>query len=147
MGQYVDQMDGVILSPLKIISNEKGNIMHALKKSEKEFSAFGEAYFSFVNHKETKGWKKHQRMTLNLVVPMGEVQFFVFDDREESATKNCFFTCTLSQENYMRLTLSPGLWFAFKGIGESENLLMNIANIEHDPTESINQDLNAFELP
>ncbi|MFN5417917.1 MAG: dTDP-4-dehydrorhamnose 3,5-epimerase [Flavobacteriia bacterium] len=140
-------MDGVTLSPLKIILNEKGNIMHALKKSEKEFSEFGEAYFSFVNYNEIKGWKKHQRMTLNLFVPMGKVQFFVFDDRANSATKDCFFTCTLSQTNYMRLTLFPGLWFAFKGVGESENLLMNIANIEHDPTESINQDLNAFQLP
>ena len=38
----------------------------------------------------------------------------------------------------------PNLWFAFKGCS-SENILLNLANIVHDPNESINIDLKEID--
>ena len=58
-------MDGVILTPLKKIIHLKGNIIHAMKKSEKDFSGFGEAYFSSVYQGKIKGWKKHNKLMKN----------------------------------------------------------------------------------
>lgn len=131
-------MEGIILSPLKIIPGELGNVLHALKSNEPEFTSFGEAYFSTVKRGAVKGWKKHSRMVLNLVVPIGKIRFVIFDDRAQSATFKEYFSITLSAaENYQRLTVSPGLWMAFEGIAET-NLLLNIASIQHDPTESQN---------
>jgi dTDP-4-dehydrorhamnose 3,5-epimerase len=46
----------------------------------------------------------------------------------------------LSPNNYQRLTIKPGLWMAFRGIGEY-NMLLNLASIEHDPSESISIEL------
>ena len=66
-------MDGVILTPLKKITHVKGDIFHAMKKSEKAFSGFGEAYFSSVYQGKIKGWKKHNKMTLNIIVVKGEI--------------------------------------------------------------------------
>jgi len=129
-------MDGVILTPLKQIYHPKGDIFHAMKKSDPGFDAFGEAYFSTIHKGDVKGWKKHTQMTLNLVVPVGEIEFIVHD-----AQKNEFFSVKLSPENYQRLTVKPGLWMAFRGIGEY-NLLLNLANLEHDPSESENIELN-----
>ena len=43
-------------------------------------------------------------------------------------------------DNYARLTVSPGLWLAFKGLGE-DNLVLNIADIRHNPIEADNRDL------
>ena len=48
-------MEGVLLSPLKIIQNSKGDIYHALKKSDETFFSFGEGYFTNVNYTEVKG--------------------------------------------------------------------------------------------
>jgi len=129
-------MDGVILTPLKQIYHPKGDIFHAMKKSDPGFEGFGEAYFSTIHKGDVKGWKKHTQMTLNLVVPIGEIEFIVHD-----AQKNEFFSVTLSQENYQRLTVKPGFWMAFRGIGEY-NFLLNLANLEHDPSESENIELN-----
>lgn len=145
MGNDVTQMEGLTLSPLKIIPNAKGDILHAMKKSDTGFRGFGEAYFSFVKQNETKGWKKHRQMTLNLVVPVGEIRFYVHDDRPGSPTQHQTLAVSLSQTNYQRLTLSPGLWLAFKGISE-QNMLMNFADLEHDPGEAENKELNAFSL-
>ena len=70
-------MDGVIVTSQKIISNPKGDILHALKAGDSGYDGFGEAYFSIVNKNEIKGWKKHNLMTLNILVPFGEVEFVI----------------------------------------------------------------------
>jgi len=129
-------MDGVILTPLKKIPNIRGNVLHAMKASDEGFHGFGEAYFSCLNHGEIKGWKKHFIMTLNLVVIMGEVKFVIFNNKN-------YYEAILSKKNYQRLTVSPGLWVAFKGLSK-ENILLNLANIEHDPNETEQMNLNVF---
>ncbi len=130
-------MDGVTLTPLKQIMHPKGDIFHAMKASDDGFSGFGEAYFSTVNQGEVKGWKKHTEMTLNLVVVIGEIEFVVYDD-------NSFYSVKLSKNNYQRLTVDPGLWLAFKGVSV-ENMLLNLASIEHNSNESKNVDMYRFD--
>lgn len=129
-------MDGVILTPLKQIHNPKGDIFHAMKKSDNGYNGFGEAYFSTINKDDIKGWKKHTKMTLNLIVPCGEIEFVIYDEIEEK-----FFSVKLSQNNYQRLTIKPNFWLAFRGIGEY-NMLLNLASIEHNPDEAVNINLS-----
>lgn len=128
-------VDGVLLTPLKRIHHPKGDVFHGMKKSDPGFSGFGEAYFSTINCEDTKPWKKHFQMTLNFVVPVGEIRFVIYDDRDNSTTKDCFFDVTLGGNNYQRITIPPGVWVAFSGVGYTYNLLLNLASIEHDPTE------------
>jgi len=130
-------MDGVTVTPLKKIVNPKGDILHAMKVSSVGYVGFGEAYFSIIYTDEVKGWKKHLRMTLNLIVPVGQVNFVIYDDREKSATRGKMMMVTLSNENYKRLTVAPGLWLAFQGKAVGLNLLLNIADLEHDPNEAV----------
>ena len=137
-------IEGVILTPLKRIYHPKGSIYHGLKKSGVGFAGFGEAYFSEIKGGKVKGWNRHKKMILNLVVPMGEVTFVIYDDIEESGSKGFFFKVTLSQTNYQRLTVPPGLWLAFKGKSNDINLILNIADMEHDPDEIEKMDLDKF---
>lgn len=129
-------MDGVILTPLKQIYHPKGDIFHAMKKSDIGFDGFGEAYFSTINQNDIKGWKKHTKMTLNIVVPVGNIEFVVYDEKTKE-----FFSTKLSHNNYQRLTVKAGLWMAFKGL-DKYNMLLNLASIEHDPNEAVNIELN-----
>jgi len=128
-------IDGVSLTSLKIIEHPKGDILHGLKKSNEGFFEFGEAYFSVVNQGEIKGWTKHKLMTLNLLVPTGEVSFVIYDDRSKKGQGPTFFKVELSPNNYKRLTVNPGLWMAFRGNSPNTNLVLNLADIEHDSTE------------
>ena len=128
-------MDGVIVTPLKQIYNPKGDIFHAMKKSDDGFDGFGEAYFSTIHKDNIKGWKKHTKMTLNLVVPVGKIEFIVYDENSKE-----FLSIELSQENYQRLTIKPNLWMAFRGL-EENSMLLNLASIEHDPSEAVNIDI------
>jgi dTDP-4-dehydrorhamnose 3,5-epimerase len=91
-------IEGVILTPLKQIINAKGDIYHGMKKSDTGFSGFGEAYFSTISKDEIKGWKKHTKMVLNLIVPLGEIELIIYDDRVSSSTFNTFFSVKLSKK-------------------------------------------------
>ncbi len=137
-------IEGVILTPLKQIFHPKGNILHAMKKSDPGFNGFGEAYFSTIIAGDIKGWKKHLRMTMNLVVPVGKIRFVIYDDRKDSRSSGKFFTVTIDSENYQRLTVPPGVWMGFQGLGKDLNLLLNLADLEHDPNESENIPLESF---
>jgi len=135
-------IEGIVLTDLKIINHPQGNIYHAMKKGDKGFEGFGEAYFSTINKNEIKGWKKHLRMTMNIIVPVGEVTFVLFDDRGNSKSVNNFFSVTLSPSNYYRLTVPPGIWYAFKGHNHDLNLVLNVANKIHQPDEIIRANID-----
>ena len=138
-------IDGIITTPLKKIPHPKGNIFHCMKNIDNGYSGFGEAYFSTIKSGQIKGWNKHLKMTLNLIVPVGSVTFVVFDNRKRSPSKGYFQEVGLSSKDYNRLTIEPGLWIAFKGgIFKKENLILNIANLVHDPTEIVRKDLKQF---
>ena len=140
-------IEGLLLHELKIIPGELGNVLHAMKNSDQGFVGFGEAYFSTVNRYAVKGWKKHQRMTLNLIVPVGEIRFVIYDDRPGSKTKGVVDQVILSRHAYRRLTVPPGLWMGFKGIGAPDSMLLNIASIPHDPNEAINLAIDDKTIP
>ena len=135
-------INGIILTPLKKIQHPRGDILHGIKKSDIGFEGFGEAYFSTIKGGQMKGWNRHKRMTLNLVVPIGEVTFVIYDDREKSSSKGRFSSIVLSPLNYKRLTVPPKLWLAFKGNGSNTSLILNVASIEHDPNEIEKLDLD-----
>ncbi len=129
-------ISGVLLNKVKIIDHPQGEILHAIKQSDMGFCGFGEAYFSLVHHGSIKAWKKHRQMTLNLIVPLGKIQFVIFDDRSQSSTNGVYQEVVLSLENYHRLTIPPEVWVGFCGIGKGPNMLLNIADLMHDPEEA-----------
>lgn len=119
----------ILITPLKRIKVAGGDVLHGLKCTDPGYFDFGEAYFSFVEGLGIKAWRRHLRMTLNLVVPLGTVFFAFIDEkgmiREELA----------GDENYVRLTVPPGIWFGFKGVYNKDSIVLNIASIPHDPGE------------
>lgn len=137
------------ITDLLQVDQPVGAVMHAIKASSYGFCGFGEAYFSSIKFQKTKGWKLHYKMTLNLVVPYGQIRFVVHDGNNVPKGKTQIvplIDTVLGDENYCRLTVPPGYWVAFNGVGTGDNILMNVANIEHDPNESENKKLTFFNV-
>ena len=141
MDKIIKLNTGAFLTPLEIISNPKGDILHGLKANEDSFEKFGEAYFSKILNGVSKGWKLHKSMTLNIIVPLGIINFHL-----RSEDENFIDSILLGKNNYARLTVPPRIWMAFSGVGKTENILLNIASIPHDSNEAINQPLEFFPL-
>ena len=127
----VVSLDDILLTTLKIIPTVGGDVMHAIKNTDIGFHGFGEVYCSWVEPGAIKAWKCHQKMTLNIVVPIGEVSF-VFCLPEK---KTIFRKESIGLDRYARLTIPPGIWFGFHGLAFGHSLLMNLADMAHDPDE------------
>ena len=135
----VSLMD-ILVTPLRRIPTIGGGVMHALKNSDNGFKSFGEVYFSWVEQGAIKAWKCHQHMTLNLVVPLGEVSFvFHIMDQEKY-----FRTENIGEEQYARLTVPPGIWFGFQGKASGRSLLMNVADMAYDQDEVLRKKTSEF---
>jgi len=134
MGEVVE-VNGVVLTSLRIISVQGGEVLHGMKRGEPGYFGFGEAYLSKVQSGFIKAWKRHREMTLNLIVPSGAIKFVIYDDRLGSSVPGKYFSVTLSNANYQRLTVPPMVWLGFQGVHSSESMLLNIASIPHDPNE------------
>ncbi|MDM8160287.1 dTDP-4-dehydrorhamnose 3,5-epimerase family protein [Labilibaculum sp. K2S] len=130
-------MDGVTLHDLKQFNVPKGNVFHALKATDEGYVGFGEAYFSEIESGAIKGWKRHNRFVLNLIVPVGKIRFVIYDNRKDSDTFGQFEEYILSPDGaYKRLTVAAGLWVAFQGIDEKTSLLLDIIPEPHVQNEA-----------
>tara|TARA_Y100000992_G_C21269905_1_gene496091 strand:- start:520 stop:915 length:396 start_codon:yes stop_codon:yes gene_type:complete len=115
---------------IKIIEAPSSTIIHSIKKSDKEFSSFGELYFSQIKKNQIRGWKRHKKMYCNLSVPHGKVKFVIkLEDK--------FKEFEISNSSPALLTIFPNTFFAFKGL-EDLNVISNLASLEHDSKESEN---------
>ena len=68
-------IDGVLLTELRQIIDERGAVLHHFRCDVPEFTKFGESYFSEMVPGAVKAWKRHRQQTQNLTVPIGRVRF------------------------------------------------------------------------
>ncbi|MCB1122964.1 MAG: dTDP-4-dehydrorhamnose 3,5-epimerase, partial [Verrucomicrobiae bacterium] len=129
-------------TPLKVIEGDQGRIMHGIRSDDETFFGFGEVYFSTVNGGDIKSWRRHSVVTLNLLVPHGQIRFVLCDDRQSG--NRIFWEVTLSLENYYRLTIPPGVWLAFQGMTPRTNMLLDLIDAHHDPDEADKLPLEAI---
>ena len=127
------KLTDILVTPLRRIETPGGDVLHAMKQSDAGYAGFGEAYFSWVSAGAVKAWKRHTQMTMNVVVPVGQVRF-VFRCINADGIE-VFRVEELGVDRYARITVPPGIWFGFQGLGASQSLVLNIASIAHDPNE------------
>lgn len=123
-------LQNITISSLNCIPANGGNVMHGMTKTDTGYTGFGEVYFSLINFKSVKAWKRHSKMTMNLIVPAGNVLFVFFAN-----DKNKFREEKIGTERYKRITVPPNIWFGFKGLFNPYSIVVNIANIPHSSKE------------
>ncbi len=128
-------IEGVKVTPLRQIHDERGKIMHMMRSDLDPFNSFGEIYFSCVFPGAIKGWHIHKEMILNYAVPHGNIKFVLYDDRANSKTRGQLQEIFLSPTNYCLVTVPPMVWNGFKGIGSEMAIVANCSSIPHDPGE------------
>src|SRR6056300_510694 len=93
-------IEGIKISPLKIISDHRGSVMHMLRNDSENFDKFGEIYFSTIFKDRIKAWHLHKEATLNYVCVYGKVKLVLFDNRKASKSFGEYQEIFLSPENY-----------------------------------------------
>lgn len=138
---------GVEIHPLRQIPDERGKVMHMLRRDDPWFGEFGEIYFSVVFPGAIKAWHLHRRMTLNYAVPSGRIKLVVFDDRDDSPTRGELQEIFTGEDAYSLVTVPPGLWNGFKGVSTAAAIVANCATVPHDPDEIVRLDPFSPKIP
>ncbi len=128
-------IEGVIITPLKKIPDERGAVLHMLRCDSPVFKQFGEIYFSTAYPGVIKGWHLHTKMTLNYAVIKGMIKLVLFDSRKNSKTKGKLIELFIGEENYCLVTIPPGVWNGYKNIGTEVAIVANCSTLPHDPKE------------
>ena len=133
-------IQGVIIKPLKRISDERGCVLQMLRNDQLEFQKFGEIYFSTIYPGAIKAWHLHQKMALNYAVPIGMIKLVLYDPRDDSLTKGELMELYVGEHNYCLVQIPVGVWNGFKGMGTTTALVANCATEPHDPEEIVRMD-------
>ena len=143
-----NEIEGVIVQPLKQIEDNRGSVLHMMRRDSKLFKQFGEVYFSEILSGKVKAWKRHKQQTQNLTVPVNNIRLVIYDNRPSSSTHGNIVEYKLGRPDHYRLVhIPPMLWDGFQTFGEETALIVNCADQPHDPedTESLPADSN--EIP
>ena len=123
----------------KIKKNNNSYILKLINNKSINFQEFGELYISSVNYKEIRGWKYHKKMISNIFILSGKFKFvFFIEDR------NYFKEIRIDEKENNNLYIPPKVWFAFQGLSNGMNSLLNLSNIIHSDDEVINKDINTL---
>jgi dTDP-4-dehydrorhamnose 3,5-epimerase len=129
-------IEGLVVTPLREIADDRGAVLKLMRNDDPGFHRFGECYCSETLPGAVKAWKRHKMQTQNFAVPVGRLRLVVFDDRSGSPTKGALDILELGRpDNYVRVSIAPGLWYGFSAIGAEPALIVNCTDVPHDPVE------------
>ena len=135
-------IEGIKISPLKIISDHRGSVMHMLRNDSESFDKFGEIYFSTIFEDKIKAWHLHKEATLNYACIYGKVKLVLFDERKTSKTFGEYQEIFLSPENYFLITIPPNIWNGFRGLNKEHSIIANCLNLSHNEKEMVRLDVD-----
>ena len=135
-------IEGVKLTSLKIISDERGKVMHMLRSDSSIYQGFGEIYFSTILKDKVKGWHLHKVSSLNYACIYGAVKLVLFDDRKNSKSFGKYEEIILSPKNYFLISIPAKIWNGFKGIEKEESIIANCLTLPHDEKEMVRREYN-----
>jgi dTDP-4-dehydrorhamnose 3,5-epimerase len=141
------KIDGVRIVPLKTIVDERGKIMHMLKRTDPHFIEFGEIYFSCAWPGAVKAWHIHTSMTINNAVLSGRAKLVMYDMRENSPTRGVLQEVFLGEDNHCLVQIPPGIANGYKAYGDKLVILANCATEPHDPAEMLRIDASSPDIP
>ena len=141
-------IEGLAVTRLRQVRDDRGSVLHMLRCDAPEFTQFGECYFSEILPGGVKAWKRHHAQTQNLAVPVGSVRMVIYDDRAGSPTRGQVTALEMGRpDEYVRLRIPPGLWYGFQCLGDAPALVVNCADLPHDPAESEAKSIDDPEMP
>src|SRR5215813_11283450 len=108
---------GLQIVPLRVISDDRGAVMHMLRADAPHFVQFGEVYFSKIFPGKVKAWHRHRSMVRNYAVPVGQIRLVLYDERSESLTRGSVQEIALGADDYNLVVIPPMVWSGFACIG------------------------------
>jgi dTDP-4-dehydrorhamnose 3,5-epimerase len=119
---------GVLISPRKVFSDDRGRVMHMMKRTDKEFTRFGEIYFSEVLPGKVKAWQRNRTATVNYACITGNVKLVLYDGTTTEVFK-------IGESDHCLVTIPPGVWRGFACVGDQKAIVADLTDTPYDPDD------------
>jgi dTDP-4-dehydrorhamnose 3,5-epimerase len=140
-------IDGVQIVQLKKIPDERGTIMHGVRK-DNILNDFGEVYFKKIYPEVVNGWHVHETLILNYICLVGMIKLVLYDMRKNSPTHGEIQEIFFGEDNYCLVHIPPGIANGSKGMGTPYSLMVNVASEPHNPSlKYLRIDPHSGEIP
>ena len=126
---------GVLVKNLEVRADERGRFVELVRADEPGLGAFGQVHLTTLYPGVVKAWHRHRHRTDTVCVVSGMARLGLYDAREDSKTKEELNQFFLGVHAPLRITIPPGVWFGFKGIGDGEALMLVHTDQPHDPKD------------
>ena len=135
-------IDGVKVTPLRAVPDERGRLMEMFRSDEPDFEKFGQVYATTAYPGVVKAWHYHKKQTDNFICVQGMMKVVLYDPREGSPTQGQVNEFFMGVWNPVRLRIPAGVFHGFKCISTAEAMILNV------PTEPYNrQSPDEYRLP
>lgn len=125
-------IDGVQIVPLKKVADERGTIMHGVRR-DNLLNDFGEIYFKKLYFGVVNGWHLHETLRLNYICIFGMIKLVLYDMRKDSPTKGELQEFFFGEDNYCLVHIPPGIANGSKGMWSPYSIMTNVASEPHNP--------------
>lgn len=102
---------GVVVTPLKVFTDDRGSVKRMLKATDAVFNGFGEVYFSGILPGKVKGWHRSTKARRHYAAIVGTIRLVLFDGKEVEEH-------LIGEENYCLITIPPNVWSSFAALGK-----------------------------
>lgn len=122
-------INGVKITPLKLLPNEKGRLMEVQRTDDASFPGFGQAYITSTYPGIIKAWYRHHHQIDQIASIIGLFKLVLYDARDESSTKDTINEIVMGELAPKLVQIPTGVWHGFKNIGPQEAFLLHINTI------------------
>jgi dTDP-4-dehydrorhamnose 3,5-epimerase len=135
-------IDGVKVTPRKVLPDERGRLTEIFRNDEPDFEKFGQVYATTAYPGVVKAWHYHKKQTDNFFCVYGMMKVVLYDAREGSPTRGEVNVFYLGDHNPIRLRIPVNVYHGFMCVSDREAMVINV------PTEVYNyKEPDEFRVP
>ncbi|GAA0240840.1 cupin domain-containing protein [Haladaptatus pallidirubidus] len=127
-------IEGVSVRSLQVNTDERGHLVEAFREDWEEYETKpAMSYYSMTYPGIVRAWHRHLKGQIDhFICPKGRIKVGIYDDREESSTKDELNTFIIGEHNSKVIRIPGDCWHGFKNVGDEPAFLLNY------PTELYN---------
>jgi dTDP-4-dehydrorhamnose 3,5-epimerase len=121
-----DRIDGVVITTLKLVANERGRLMELQRADDPDFPGFGQAYVTQSFPGVVKAWYRHRAQVDQIAAITGLAKLALYDDRANSKSRGAITEIVFGELAPKLVLIPPGVWHGFKAIGPHDVFFVHL---------------------
>lgn len=128
-------IEGVVIEKVEAKADERGRLVELFRSDSPHAPGFGQVHLTTVYPGVVKAWHRHRDRTDVLYCVAGTIRLGLYDDRPGTSTPGELREFFLGDHGPLRVTIPPGVWFGFKGVGTREALVVVLTDRLNNPRD------------